>query len=813
MRYLDAAQFLFRLRQYEMRPGTNSTASLLAELGNPHLGPSYIQIAGSNGKGSTARMCESILREAGLNVGLYTSPHIEFVRDRITINGQPIPKQAVVSFVESISDRFTSVSDDGTSATYFEVITALALWYFGTRDVDVAILEVGIGGPKDATSVVDPTACAVTTISLEHTDILGDSIEEIAAEKAKIAPANRPLITGARGDALTNIAETADSVRPVRLASSPAHPLDDRNAVTVVSTAEADSPYSQKVNIVRESANIETTIPLLGNHQAVNAGIAVELCSSFPAVDNHAFERGLQLATYPGRFEIMNIAPYVILDGAHNPGACRVLADTLKKLDFNDLYVVFGAMRDKDIRGMLDALPTPMHITVCSADVSRAASLDLLESLVDQTLDVPLDGVERVEAALETTLQRAGPEDCILVTGSLATVREARHRWTRQIIPIQHSTASVTEGILRGADVPVENGYPAGDDVSWQLVQTTLRPRDAQWMQALVHRIGGKCFLSGLINQDEQPIDVVIAGTDTHFRTLTLRLERANRGLSHLASQLRQATTPNVERWPGAPAIMGILNVTPDSFHDGGSYDSVSDAVAQAEAMVDAGAAIIDIGGESTRPGADPVPPEEEQARILPVIDELSHIDASISIDTRRSGVAAAALDAGADIVNDVSGLADPTMASVVADANASLVLMHSLDAPVIPNRYFAYDNVVHDVARKLTDSVLRAEREGLTRDQIIIDPGLGFGKSPWDSFALLGRVGEFRGLGCPILIGHSHKSMFDAIEQSPDDRLSATIAGTTIAADRGADIIRVHDVPENVAAVEAVRAVNRITK
>ncbi len=181
-----------------------------------------------------------------------------------------------------------------------------------------------------------------------------------------------------------------------------------------------------------------------------------------------------------------------------------------------------------------------------------------------------------------------------------------------------------------------------------------------------------------------------------------------------------------------------------------------------------------------------------------------------VSVDTRRASVAEAALEAGADLVNDVSGLGDPAMRFVAADHDVPLVVMHSLDTPVDPDREPEYDDVVEDVVAALNERVLLAERAGLDRSQIVVDPGLGFGKSAAENFELLDRAGELRALGCPVMIGHSHKSMFEAIGYGPEEREHATVAASALAAARGADILRVHDVPENVAAVRAVEAAGR---
>jgi dihydropteroate synthase len=254
---------------------------------------------------------------------------------------------------------------------------------------------------------------------------------------------------------------------------------------------------------------------------------------------------------------------------------------------------------------------------------------------------------------------------------------------------------------------------------------------------------------------------------------------------------------------------MGVLNVTPDSFHDGGRYDRVEDAVRRAEEMVAAGAAAVDVGGESTRPGADPVTVREEIDRVVPVIERIADLDAAVSVDTRKAEVARAALEAGADVLNDVSGLEDPEMRFLAAEYDAPLVVMHSINAPVDPDDRVRYDDVVEDVIAELEKRVLLAEKAGIDRERIVVDPGLGFGKTASESFELLSRLDELRALGCPIMVGHSHKSMFEHVGADTGDALDETVAATALAAGLGADVIRVHDVAENVAAVRTAAAVD----
>jgi dihydropteroate synthase len=804
MHYHEAANFLLDLRRYRPKPGTESTADLLSSLDDPHEDVRCVQVAGSNGKGSVVRLTEQALRAAGLRVGRYTSPHLEDVRERVVVEGRRVSKAAVVEFVEAVKPRVNERAARGDAPTYFEVVTALALWYFGREDVDVAVLEVGIGGKYDATSVVDPEASAVTSVTLEHTGVLGDTIPEIARDKAHVAPDDRPLVTATTGEALDAVREVAGEVVTVGGADA-----------AVTATYEGRTNHTEAaVSLTGDDWSVETHVPLLGEFQTRNAGVAAALARQVAGVSEEAIAAGLRKADWPGRFEVMDDAPLTVLDGAHNPGACEALADTLAEFDYDDLVVVFGAMHDKDHAGMAAALPTPDRAFACEPDLDRSEDADVLATVLRDAGADDVRLVRSVASATERALDAADGGDCVLVTGSLFAVGEARRRWTRTEIPKRVRDLRDSRAVLEGADVTDPGVWRMRGKGVHRVCKTRVQQRQASYLKEELLSLGGECAVSGVEARDEL-VDVVLMGTLAQFKHLVEKLESQPYGLSVVGDQLRAALgiQTNRERrgypWEDRTAVMGILNVTPDSFHDGGRYDTAADAVARAEEMVAAGADIVDVGGESTRPGADPMPVEEEIDRVVPVIEEIRELDAMISVDTRKAAVAEAALDAGADIVNDVSGLEDPEMRFVAADHDAPLVVMHSIDAPVVPGRDVNYDDVVEDVLADLSERVLLAEKAGLDRSQILVDPGLGFGKSKAESFDLLGRVGEFRALGCPVLVGHSHKSMFERVGLGPDEREHATVAATAVAADRGADVVRVHDVAENVPAVRAVEAAN----
>jgi dihydropteroate synthase len=261
---------------------------------------------------------------------------------------------------------------------------------------------------------------------------------------------------------------------------------------------------------------------------------------------------------------------------------------------------------------------------------------------------------------------------------------------------------------------------------------------------------------------------------------------------------------------------MGILNVTPDSFSDGGRHDTLETAVAHGLHMVAAGADYVDVGGESTRPGAGRVPPEEERRRVLPVVAELARLGVAVTIDTTRASVATAALEAGAVMVNDVSGgLADPGMASAVADAGAPWVLMHRRGPSRDMYAQATYDDVVADVRRELCERVDAALAAGVAAERLIVDPGLGFAKQPEHDLALLAALDRITDLGFPVLVGASRKRFLGALLATadgrlrpPDQRDSATIATSVMAARAGAWGVRVHDVAGSADAVRVVAAV-----
>ena len=269
--------------------------------------------------------------------------------------------------------------------------------------------------------------------------------------------------------------------------------------------------------------------------------------------------------------------------------------------------------------------------------------------------------------------------------------------------------------------------------------------------------------------------------------------------------------TTHAERWP-RPTVVGIVNVTPDSFSDGGAYASAEDAAEVAGRMLAEGAAIVDVGGESTRPGADPVDVAEELSRVLPVLDRLQ--GRRVSIDTSRAEVARQALALGAELVNDVTALRrDPELAGVVADSGASLCLVHMQGEPRTMQKAPRYDDVVSEVSAFLEERLSHAVEAGIDEERVCLDPGFGFGKTPEQNLALLRRIDELAALGRPVMVGISRKWTLARIVLGPDARVgtdAASVGAAVAAFDRGATLFRVHDVRSHVEALAVAAAVER---
>ncbi len=326
--------------------------------------------------------------------------------------------------------------------------------------------------------------------------------------------------------------------------------------------------------------------------------------------------------------------------------------------------------------------------------------------------------------------------------------------------------------------------------------------------------LGGDCANHrSVIKNDISATKSILIGNAKIFQRLIPKLKVQPFGLPAVAEQIKKIV--NSEESPSQfrielkesilelshrTHIMGILNVTPDSFSDGGDFFDPEKAIARGIQMMEQGADIIDIGAESTRPGAEALPEAQEIDRLLPVLEGLvNEVDVPISVDTYKSGVAEAALKSGAHLINDISGLRfDPKLKTVAAKYNVPVVLMHIKGEPKNMQQNPTYADLMGEIFQYLAESILLAEKAGIDSDKIIIDPGIGFGKRLHDNYEILRRLSELKDLGCPILVGPSRKSFIgNVLNLPPEERLEGTAAAVSMAIQNGAHIVRVHDVKE----------------
>jgi len=375
----------------------------------------------------------------------------------------------------------------------------------------------------------------------------------------------------------------------------------------------------------------------------------------------------------------------------------------------------------------------------------------------------------------------------------------------------------------RQAPPPAEDAITHSESVALALEH--LPPAAAAWLQTRMLEAGGDVLLPP--RADESWTDIVLIGSRSRFQTVLARLADAAPDTAAVGEEIQRALAgyarTHFEVGMGArrlavgpePAVMGILNVTPDSFSDGGQWLESGTAVAHAERLVEEGADIIDVGGESTRPGSDPVEEQEELDRVLPVVETLaSRIDVPISIDTRHARVAREALAAGACLVNDVTGLqGDPDVARAVAETGAGIVIMHMLGEPRSMQDHPHYDHLMADICRYLRRGMQIAADAGVPEDGIIIDPGIGFGKTLQHNLEILARLGQFRTLGVPVLVGPSRKRFIGELAgvETPSERVFGTAAACSLAVAAGALILRVHDVREVRQALAVATAIARV--
>jgi dihydrofolate synthase/folylpolyglutamate synthase len=438
MTYAEAVARLLALRGGEhagMRPGLERIEGLLGALGHPETRFTLVQVGGTNGKGSVAATLATILKAAGRRVGLYTSPHLVSFRERIRVDGEAIAEDAVADGVEALGTLVTRYD-----ATMFEAATALALDHFAREGVEVAVLEVGLGGRLDATTVGTPSATILSRIDMDHEAVLGHTLAAIGGEKAAIIRAGLAL-------AAAQAAEVTEII--VRQAAAAGVPLLLEGRDLHV-TVEARSLRGQRLTCRGPDWSLAgLELSLLGTYQPSNALLAVAAARHLGAGES-AIRTGVQRVRWPGRFQVLGERPRLVLDAAHNPAGARALADSLREFFPGEpLTLVVGILRDKDAAGILDALaPLARRLIITRAANPRAAAPETLRRLVPGPVPTVETATTVAEALTMATAHAATPIVC--VAGSVALVGEALAHLgggTDKPCPIENGAASMSRSI------------------------------------------------------------------------------------------------------------------------------------------------------------------------------------------------------------------------------------------------------------------------------------------------------------------------------------------------------------------------------
>ena len=425
MTYQETLHYLYdrlpvfhRIGAVAMKSGLQNIIALCEALGNPHTQFKSIHVAGTNGKGSTSHFLSAVLQSAGYKVGLHTSPHLKSYTERFKINGQPAPESEIVAFVAKHRELIEQIEP-----SFFEISVALAFDYFARERVDVAVIEVGLGGRLDSTNIITPDLSVITNISFDHTDLLGDTLAKIAFEKAGIIKPGVPVV----------ISETQTETEPVFRQKA----LETQSKIVFADqqyqVVESDLEAGKRVVTIKSIYSIIKTyqIDLLGIYQAKNLlGVlqSVEILRQIGyEISEEALVYGLahaaRLSQLKGRWQVLQQNPWIVADVAHNDGGITETITQIRSYHFNHLHVVMGFVKDKDISGVLKLFPKDATYYFCAADIPRSLPVADLAALARS---IGLNGKEyvSVKEALSAAKKQAENDDFIYIGGSTFVVAE-----------------------------------------------------------------------------------------------------------------------------------------------------------------------------------------------------------------------------------------------------------------------------------------------------------------------------------------------------------------------------------------------------
>lgn len=423
MNYQQTLDYLYgmlpmyqRIGQAAFKKDLSNTLQLCAALGNPEQQFRSVHVAGTNGKGSSAHALAAILQASGYKTGLYTSPHLKNFTERIRINGQEIPSQQLVEWVEAHQTLIEEIKP-----SFFELTVALAFDYFASQEVDVAVVEVGMGGRLDSTNIIRPELCLITNIGLDHTAFLGDTLPAIAGEKAGIIKQGVPVVIGEKQPETSPVFEkkAIETAAPLTYAADEFQLLSLGNSAWKVRRQGKD--YLEEIAPDIAAAYFIRNIP------GVLTAVEELKKRGFEAIDRPSIKQGLEnvisFTGLKGRWQQLGQNPLVVADVSHNPDGIRQLLEQLKQLSYEQLYLIIGTVNDKDVNTVLSLLPKKAFYYFCQADIPRALPAEELQA---QAWKHHLEGkvVRHVTEALREARSRASSNDLILITGSTFVVAE-----------------------------------------------------------------------------------------------------------------------------------------------------------------------------------------------------------------------------------------------------------------------------------------------------------------------------------------------------------------------------------------------------
>ena len=423
MRYEEAMKYITEVGNFGSNYGLERTYKLLEYLGNPEKDLKFIHIAGTNGKGSTTSMITEILMGAGYKFGMYTSPFIEEFEERIQINRDNIPKEKLASLMDEVKFAVDKVIEDGYNhPTEFEIITVLMLLYFKKENIDFGVIEVGLGGTLDSTNVITPVLQVITSISFDHTNLLGNTLEEIAGEKAGIIKSGVPTVIYPQKEEALRVIENKCSEVNSKLYISRYDKFKFERIVN------EDRPYQ----LLKYNDEVDILLPLLGEHQITNLSVAIEVINILNSINItnislNSIIKSIKKVTWKGRLEVLSKNPYVVIDGAHNIQGIETLSRNIKKyFKYENLYLIIGILADKDVQEMIKVIaPMAKKIYAVTPNSIRA---ELAEDLKREIIkyNENCEAYDDYKEAYLTAINDANENDFVLASGSLYMIGDMR---------------------------------------------------------------------------------------------------------------------------------------------------------------------------------------------------------------------------------------------------------------------------------------------------------------------------------------------------------------------------------------------------